>query len=153
MDKGFLDAEITITEKEDELKDNAVRLIFDINKGERVKISDIVILGNTKYSDAKLKRKMKETKEIGTVFKKSKFVADTYKEDKNSLVDFYNTNGFRDAVIVSDSVVRRADGHLQIFLTIDEGEQYYFRNISWKGNSKYTSEPVSYTHLTLPTKA
>ena len=143
MDKGFLDAEITITEKEDELKDNAVRLIFDINKRERVKISDIVILGNTKYSDAKLKRKMKETKEIGTVFKKSKFVADTYKEDKNSLVDFYNTNGFRDAVIVSDSVVRRADGHLQIFLTIDEGEQYYFRNISWKGNSKYTSEQLA----------
>ncbi len=141
--KGFLDAEVTITEIEDELKESAVRLVFDVQKNERVKISDIVILGNRKFSDTKLKRKMKETKEMGTIFKKSKFVEEDYKLDKQAIIDFYNKNGYRDATIVSDSMVRRLDGHLQLFLTLEEGEQYYFWNISWSGNSKYTSDQLS----------
>ncbi len=141
--KGFLDAEITIEEKQDELKESAVRLTFNIEKNQRVKISDIVILGNSKFDDNKLKRKMKETKELGTIFKKSKFVSSDYKDDKNNIIAFYNKNGYRDATIVSDSVVRRIDGNLQIFLTLEEGEQYFYRDITWKGNSKYTSEQLS----------
>lgn len=143
-DKGFLNAAIKIDEVQDELKENAVRLVFNIDKGKRVKISDIIILGNTKYSDRKLKRKLKETKEIGGgFFKKSKLVAEDYKTDKRALIDFYNKNGYRDAVITQDSIGKRIDGNLQLFLTIDEGEQYYFRDISWKGNSKYTEEDLS----------
>jgi len=141
--KGFLDADITIDEKQDELKDSAVRLTFNIAKNDRVKISDIVILGNTKFSDVKLKRKMKETKELGTIFKKSKYLEEDYKADKNNLIAFYNQHGYRDALIVHDSIARRIDGNLQLFLTIDEGEQYYYRNITWKGNSKYTDEQLS----------
>ena len=136
-DKGFLDAEINITEVKDELKENGVRLVFDVTKNEKVKISDVVILGNTHFTDTKLKRKMKGTKAVGSAFKKSKYVADTYKEDKQAIIDFYNKNGFRDAVIVKDSLARRVDGHIQLFLTLDEGDQYYFRNITWKGHSKY----------------
>ena len=143
LEKGYMDAEIVIEEVEDELKENAVRLVFNINKNERIKISDIVILGNTKYSDTKLKRKLKNTKEKGSVFKKSKLVAADFKEDKAALIAHYNKNGYRDAVIVQDSMVRRIDGDLQLFITIDEGEQYFFRDIDWKGNSKYTSEQLS----------
>jgi len=142
-DKGFLNAKINIEEVVDELKENSVRLVFNVDKGDRVKISDIIILGNRKYSDRKLKRKLKETKEIGAIFKKSKLVAADYKEDKKSLIAFYNKNGYRDAVITKDSIATRIDGNLQIFLTIDEGEQYFFRNISWKGNSKYSEEDLS----------
>jgi len=142
-DKGFLNAKINIEEVVDELKENSVRLVFNVDKGDRVKISDIIILGNRKYSDRKLKRKLKETKEIGAIFKKSKLVAADYKEDKKSLIAFYNKNGYRDAVITKDSIATRIDGNLQIFLTIDEEEQYFFRNISWKGNSKYSEEDLS----------
>lgn len=140
--KGFMDANVSISEVQDELKERAVRLIFNIEKNKRVKISDIVILGNSKFPDSKLKKKLKETKEIGSVFKKSKLVAEDYKIDKQSLIAFYNKNGYRDALIVKDSMARRIDGHLQLFLTIDEGEQYYFRDIAWKGNSKYTDQQL-----------
>lgn len=142
-DKGFLNAAINIEEVEDELKENSVRLVFNVDKGKRVKISDIIILGNSKYSDRKLKRKLKETKEIGAVLKKSKLVASEYKADKKALIAFYNKNGYRDAVIVKDSISRRIDGNLQLFLEIDEGEQYFFRDVSWKGNSKYDEEDLS----------
>ena len=141
--KGFLDAEIKITEVEDELKENGVRLVFDVDKKERVKISDIIILGNTKFSDKKIKKQLSDTKEVGSIFKKSKYVASDFKTDKESVIAFYNKNGYRDAEITSDSIVRRADGNLQIFVTIDEGDQYYFRNISWKGNSKYQEDQLS----------
>lgn len=140
--KGFMNAEVSILEVKDELKERAVRLVFNINKNKRVKISDLVILGNSKFSDAKLKRKMKETKEIGSVFKKSKLVAEDYKFDKDALIAFYNKNGYRDAVFTSDSIATRVDGHIQIFLTIDEGEQYFFRDIAWKGNSKYNDQQL-----------
>ena len=142
-DKGFLDAKVEITEVKDELKDNAVRLVFNIDKKDRVKISDIVILGNTKFSDKKLKKKLSDTKERGAIFKKSKFVAENFEADKENLIAFYNKNGYRDAVIVSDSIARRVDGNLQIFVTIDEGDQYFFRNVTWKGNSKYEDDQLS----------
>ena len=142
QDKGFLHAEVSISEVEDEIKENAVRLVFDIEKKSRVKISDIVILGNKKFTDKKLKRKMKETKEKGTIFKKSKFVAEEFKIDKGNIVDFYNSHGYRDAAITHDTLITRPDGDLIMLLTVDEGEQYFFRNITWKGNSKYTTEQL-----------
>ena len=138
-----MDAKVSINEVKDELKDNAVRLVFEVEQGERVKISDIVILGNRKFSDRKLKKQMKDTKEIGTIFKKSKYVRDDYNLDKDNIIAHYNKNGYRDAAIVSDTVVRRSDGNLIVFLTIEEGEQYYYRDIAWKGNSKYTDEQLS----------
>ena len=143
QDKGFLHANVTITEVEDEIKENAVRLVFDIEKKSRVKISDIVILGNQKFTDKKLKRKMKETKEKGTIFKKSKFVAEEFKIDKDNIVSFYNAHGYRDAAITHDTLITRPDGDLIMFLTVDEGEQYFFRNITWKGNSKYTTDQLT----------
>ncbi len=143
IEKGFLDAEVTITEKKDEVKDNAVRLIFKIDKKDRVKIANITILGNSKYTDAKLKKKLKDTKQAGTLFKKSKFVKDDYEFDKKNLIQFYNSGGYRDAVIVEDTMWRSFNGDLNIELTIDEGDRYYFRNITWKGNSKYKSDYLS----------
>lgn len=143
VDKGFMDAEIKISEVKDELKDNSIRLVFDIVKNERVKISDIVLLGNSHFDDRKLKRQLKNTKEIGVIFKKSKYVKSDFEEDKNNLIAFYNKNGFRDAIIVKDSFARRVDGNLQLFLTVEEGDQYFFRNIAWKGNSKYEDEILS----------
>jgi outer membrane protein insertion porin family len=141
--KGFLDAKVTIDEVDDELKANAVRLVFNVDKKERVKIAHISILGNVHVSDDKIKRKMKDTKEKGTLLKKSKFVREDFKVDKNNIIDFYNKNGYRDAVILSDSIWRSYDGELYMELKLYEGKQYYFRTIRWKGNSKYSDEQLS----------
>jgi outer membrane protein insertion porin family len=143
IEKGFLDAKVTITEKKDEVKDNAVRLIFNIDKKERVKIANINILGNRKFNDKKLKKQLSDTKQKGTFLKKSKFVKTDYEVDKKNLINFYNKNGYRDAVITEDTLWRSFDGSINMELTIDEGNQYYFRDIKWKGNSKYSSEYLS----------
>lgn len=141
-EKGFFDAKIDVEELDD-TKENSVRLVFNVDKGERVKISHVHIIGNSKIPDSKLKRKLKNTKERGTFLKKSKFVATDYKEDKKSLLNFFFANGYRDASIVKDSVWRDYNGDIQVEITIDEGNRYYFRNITWKGNSKYSDDQLS----------
>ena len=142
-EKGYYDAIISIDEHEDELKPNTVRLVFNIEKNEKVKIGNINIIGNRQFSDQKLKRKLKNTKEKGTLLKKSKYVELDYKEDLNNLKAYYNANGFRDATVSYDTIWRDYNGDLQFEIHINEGNRYYFRNISWKGNSKYTDEQLS----------
>ncbi|NNK89564.1 MAG: outer membrane protein assembly factor BamA [Saprospiraceae bacterium] len=142
-EKGFYDAKITIEEYEDELKPNTVRLVFNIEKNEKVKISSINIIGNRQFPDQKLKRKLKNTKEKGTLLKKSKYVELDYKEDLNNLKAFYYSNGFRDATVTHDTIWRDYNGDLQFEIHLNEGNRYYFRNITWKGNSKYTSDQLT----------
>jgi outer membrane protein insertion porin family len=74
------------------------------------------------------------------IFKPSKFIEDKYEEDLANLISKYNSDGYRDAVIVRDSIYRTRDKALDIDLYIDEGNRYYFRNITWVGNTKYTSD-------------
>ena len=143
QDKGFIDASITIDEIKDDIKPNAVRLVFNVDKKEKAKIAYITVLGNSKLSDEKILRKMKNTKVKGTFLKRSKLIEKDFKEDKNSVIAFYNKNGFRDAQIVRDSVWRSVGGELFIEMEIYEGRQYFFRDISWKGNSKYTDEQLT----------
>lgn len=143
IDKGHLDTEVVIEEKADEKKKNAVRLIFNIDKKERVKVASITFTGNDKVKERKLRKLMKNTKRKGTIFRKSKFVKEGFEEDKANIVAHYNKNGIRDALIIRDSIWRNEDGNLHIHMDIDEGEQYYFRNIVWKGNSIYTDDQLS----------
>lgn len=143
IEKGFLNADITIDELKDENKDNAVRLVFNVDKGNRIKIGNIIILGNKIYSDKKLRKQLKDTKQKGTFLKKSKFVKEDYETDKKNLIAYYNKGGYRDAVIVKDSLYRSFNGDIYMELTIEEGNRYFFRNIKWKGNSKYTSEQLT----------
>lgn len=142
IEKGKLDAKVTVEEIPDETKANSVRLVFDINIGERVKVEDITFEGNTEVSDRKLRKKMKNTKRKGTWFRKTKFIKEDYEEDKESIVAYYNSLGFRDARVLSDSIWREPDGDLRLHLDINEGNRYYFRNIVWKGNSLYTNDQL-----------
>ncbi|WP_235297566.1 outer membrane protein assembly factor BamA [Portibacter marinus] len=137
---GFLDTKVEINEFEDTIRANSVRLEFDIDKGKRIRIQDIVINGNEAVKDRKLRKQMESTKKRWTLLKKSKFKESDYEDDKESLIDYYNTIGYRDAKIVSDSVYRDEEGKLYVEMTIDEGNKYYFRDIEWKGNSLYTDE-------------
>jgi len=140
QDKGKLDAKVKIKEIADEQKANSIRLVFDIKPGEKVKVGNIVHVGNKEASGRKLRKKMKNTKKKGTLFKKSKYIAEDYEEDKESIIAYYNSLGFRDARVKSDSIWRDAEGQIQIQMNIHEGNRYYFRDISWKGNSLYTDE-------------
>jgi outer membrane protein insertion porin family len=144
LEKGYLDAAINIEELSDDEKENAIRLIFDIDRKERVKIAEIYFVGNHNVPASKLKRKLSNTKTQKAIFKKSKYIEDDFDEDKRALIEYYNKIGFRDARIERDTMYRRAeDGKLEIAIILNEGNKYYFNNISWKGNSLYEDEVLS----------
>ncbi len=138
VEKGRLDAKVVIKELADEKKKNAIRLVFDIDEKDRIKVGNINFVGNQEVSNRKLRKKMKNTKRKRTWFRKSKFIKEDYKEDKESVIAHYNSLGYRDAKIISDSIWRNSDGNLEIVVNLFEGKRYYFRNITWKGNSLYT---------------
>lgn len=146
QEKGYPDAEIEIIEQPFSESSNAVKLVFDIDRQQRVKIKRITFLDNAqtsmkdlnrKLKDRKLRKKMKNTKERRRLFTKSSFVKSDYKLDKDAVIQYYHSLGLRDAQVVHDTVYRGRDGHLRIDITMDEGRQYYFRNIKWIGNTIY----------------
>lgn len=144
LDKGYLDAEINIIEKDDEEKEGSIRLVFDIDQNERIKIAEIYFVGNENVTTAKLKRKLKNTKTQGSIFKKSKFISDDFEDDKAAIIEYYNKIGFRDASIDRDTIYRREeDGKMEIAIMINEGQKYYFNEITWKGNSIYNDDLLS----------
>lgn len=140
--KGFLDSKTTVNEYEDDAKVNSVRLEFVIDKGERVKIQDITFEGNT-ISDRKLRKQFENTKRKRKLFSSSKFIRDDYQADKKALIAYYNNLGFRDARVLSDDITRDEDGDLVIDIKLEEGNQYYFRDIAFKGNSIYDTEQLA----------
>ncbi|MCB0651347.1 MAG: outer membrane protein assembly factor BamA [Saprospiraceae bacterium] len=140
--KGFLDAAVTVDEFKDTSRINAVGLTFNVDRGPRVKIADIIFEGNENMSPRKLRKQMKETKWKKRIFSSSKFIKHDYQADKNSIIAHYNTIGYRDARILSDSMWRNDKGQLVLKLNIEEGNRYHFRNIAWKGNSIHDSEKL-----------
>lgn len=141
--KGFLDAVATVREIPDSIRPNSVRLVFNIDRKDKVKIRNITFVGNDNVKGKKLRKKMEDTKEKRRLFASSKFIMDEYEEDKDAIVAFYNNLGYRDAAIQSDSLYRDEDGLLNIQVNINEGDQYYFRNITWKGNSIYDENTLA----------
>ena len=141
-DKGYLNTQVTINQKVDTTVIASVILEVEINKGEKIKINEINFSGVTKFKTKKLKRQLKETKEKSffRVFKTSKFLNEAYQTDLQSIIALYNEKGYRDARIVEEEITTVSDKLIGINLTIEEGLQYHFRNISWLGNTKYKSE-------------
>ena len=120
-------------------------MLFRSDKKERVRVGRILIEGNTALSDGKLKRSMKDTKEKRwyKIFTSSKFLDDKYQEDKTKLIAKYNDEGYRDARIMRDSIYHMGRKDIGIKLWIDEGPRYYFRNITWIGNTKHTAQELN----------
>ena len=138
--KGQLDAKVTIKSAPDERATNAVKLEFVIKPGKRVKIKDIRFTGNENVKSRILRKKMKNTSRKLKIFKKSKLVDAEYQEDKAAIEAYYNTVGFRDARIVKDSIWRTKKRELIVLLDIQEGHRYYFRDVTWKGNTIYETK-------------
>ena len=141
VDKGFLNADIEIIQKEDTNAINKVMLNIYIEKNKRIKIDDIVFEGNEVFSDKRLRRVMKNTKKKNmNIFKASKFIGEDFKEDKASLITFYNENGYRDAKLLGDKLTTLNDKRIELVIELEEGQKYFVRNITWVGNTKYPAE-------------
>jgi len=147
VEKGFLDATVQVEEVIDSSRANSVRLVFEVDKKERVKIEEINFIGATAVKQKKLRKKMQETSQKGRLLKSSKFRPELYEEDKDAVIAYYNTLGYRDARVLGDSIYRNEDGDLVLDININEGNQYYFRDITWKGNSIYEDEALSRRQL------
>ena len=146
-DKGFKNAEVIITQRDDASGDNQVIVDVDIDKKEKIKVNSITIEGNEALTDNKLKRVMKKTNEKGkllNIFRTKKFINEKYEEDKQLIIDKYNELGYRDATIVVDSVVNHDDKTVDVYMQIEEGYKYYLRNVTWVGNTLYPSEQLDY---------
>ncbi len=189
VDKGFRNVDVKVNETKDPNNDNAVNIVFAVEKNQKVRIKDIFFSGNQSVSDSKLKKQMKGTKEksrftlfpttIGDVYdsgktnyitfneylhsngylipsktkelldpyfrfklSSSKFNEKKYNEDKQSLLDYYNSLGFRDAIIDKDTTYND-HGDMDVAIKMSEGHRYYFGNITWKGNTKYSDSVLS----------
>lgn len=144
IEKGFLNTSVTIVQKDDPDMPNNVILNIIIDKNDKVKIESIKFEGNEYFTDKRLRRVMKNTKQKDlNIFKGSKYIADKFDEDRTSLVDFYNENGFRDFRVLKDSVHDIGDGKIGMVIKISEGNQYYLRHVDWVGNSIYTKDQLN----------
>jgi outer membrane protein insertion porin family len=141
IEKGRLDVSVSVYEYPDEQRQGSVRIEFAVDQGPTVKIKDIFFEGNSLVKSKKLRKKMEKTKRKGTLFKKSKFIRKEYEEDLKKVIKYYQNEGYKNAVILSDSVYRE-EGMLMIKIKVDEGSRFYFRDIKWKGNTLYTEEQL-----------
>lgn len=145
-EKGFKNAEVSIYQKDDLSHENQVIVDIEIDKKDKIKIHKIYFSGNKVLSDRKLRRTMKKTsqrKYLPTLFRPKKFVPERYAADLELIIGKYNELGYRDAVILSDSVVPYNDKTVDIYIDVEEGDQYFIRNINWVGNTVYTTDQLN----------
>ncbi len=146
-EKGFGKADVKIWLQEDLSHKNEMIVNIDVDKHSKVKVHKIYIDGNEVMSDGKLKRVIKKTNESGDLlklFSQKKFVDQDYKDDLNRIIQKYNEMGYRDAKILSDSVVPYDEKKVDVYINLEEGRKYYLRNITWVGNTVYNTDWLNY---------
>ena len=141
---GFLNTKVSINTRADTIGVNNEKMLINIDLGERVKINSINFKGNLIAKSKNLKKQMKKTKTklLGRFWKKSKFIEEDYKNDLTTIIDYYKEKGYRDARIITDSVLVD-NNNIDLNIEINEGNKYYFGNINFLGNSIYSDELLS----------
>ena len=144
-EKGFLECKVTPEQKRDTMIKSAIRVNFAVDRGEKIKIKTINFIGNEHVTDWKLAKSMKKTKsaKFYNFFSSKKFNEKEFENDKRGLVSAFNEAGYRDARLVRDSIYYVKPNKLGIDLVLAEGDKYYFRNISWTGNSVYSADQLN----------
>lgn len=142
-DKGYnnADVKVTLTDVLDAPNEQDVRITVD--RSNKVKVNSINFTGNNVFSDRQLRNAMKKTninKDLIKLFSQKKFTEADYEEDLEKILEKYNEHGYRDAIIVADSVVPNENGKVDVYITLEEGKQYYLRSINWVGNTVYNSD-------------
>ena len=152
-DKGFKNADIEIQQRDDVTSKNEVILDVIIDKKEKMRVRNIVIEGNEKLSNLKIKgglfkkgafAKTHEAGKLATFLKSKKFTPERWKADKQKLIEKYNELGYRDATILGDSVWNVDPKHVNVWIKVEEGQKYYVRNVQWVGNTVYNSDLLSH---------
>jgi outer membrane protein insertion porin family len=143
--QGYLNTKVTIVTAPDTVDTNTVKMLVNIDKGEKIKVSNITFEGNEKIKSKKLRKAMKNTKQKFPLrfWKKSKYIEEDYKEDLTSLIDTYKSRGYRDARVIADTVVNNENNTLNINIKVEEGNKYYFGSIDFVGNTAYTDEQLA----------
>ena len=144
-EKGFYNVKVDVNTKRDSVIKSAIRVQFAVDKGQKVKIKKITFNGAENVKESKLVRSMKKTRDarLQNFFSSKKFQEKEYENDKRALLTAFNEAGYRDARIVKDTMYYIEPNRLQIDFEIDEGKRYYFRDITWTGNSIYSSENLN----------
>ena len=142
LEKGFLNTEVNIVQRDDTASVNSVILDINVDKKEKVKIDEIVFHGVDKVKEKMLRKAMKKTNEkrLKNFFQTKKFNEEKYVEDKKNVIDKYNEKGYRDATIVKDSITKVDDDLVKLDIWLEEGNKYYFGDIDWVGNTIYPAD-------------
>ena len=151
-DKGYKNAEVFIRQRDDVAAKNQVILDIDVDKKEKLKVRTITIDGDNQLGEKKIKgtlfskgafAKTHEAGKLSNLLKSKKFTPERWAEDKKNLITKYNEYGYRDAIILKDSVWNVDPKHVDIYVKVDEGKKYYIRNIKWVGNTVYSTDYLS----------
>ena len=151
-DKGYKNAEVFIRQRDDVAAKNQVILDIDVDKKEKLKVRTITIDGDNQLGEKKIKgtlfskgafAKTHEAGKLSNLLKSKKFTPERWAEDKKKLITKYNEYGYRDAIILKDSVWNVDPKHVDIYVKVDEGKKYYIRNIKWVGNTVYSTDYLS----------
>lgn len=144
-EKGFINVDVDTEVVKDTVIRSAIRVNFAVDRGKKVHIKKINFSGNTDVKERKLAKNMKETHAATwyNFFKSKKFKEKEYQTDRKTVLDAFNEAGYRDARLVRDSIYMVDDKHLNIDMVFDQGKKYYFRNITWTGNSVYPSDALN----------
>ena len=151
-DKGYKNAEVFIRQRDDVAAKNQVILDVDVDKKEKLKVRTITIDGDNQLGEKKIKgtlfskgafAKTHEAGKLSNLLKSKKFTPERWAEDKKNLITKYNEYGYRDAIILKDSVWNVDPKHVDIYVKVDEGKKYYIRNIKWVGNTVYSTDYLS----------
>ena len=141
--EGFLDTKVSLNTIKDTVGTNSYKMVVNVDKGSRIKIKGIEFVGNEVYKGGKLRSKLKNTKVKNPVrfWKRSKFIDNDFKDDLTDLIDFYKEEGYRDARILADTLVRDDNNSntVNLQLDIEEGNKYYFGEINFIGNTIYSN--------------
>lgn len=140
--KGFNNVEVDVRQTPDLSHENEMIVDIIIDKNEKIKVHKIYITGNKVLSDKKLQRVMKKTNEkkrLVNLFRQKKFVDKDFENDLNLIIKKYNELGYRDAKILKDSVARYNEKYVDVFIEVEEGQQYFISDITWAGNTIYPS--------------
>ncbi len=143
--EGFLNTKVALNIIPDTTEKNGRKMVVNVDRGKRIKIKEINFNGNEVFSNKKLKSKLKKTKSkfLLRFWKKSKYIEEEFLGDKDNLMDFFKEKGYRDARIINDTLVLNEDNTLSINFDIDEGNRYYFGDISFLGNTVYNNYQLS----------
>ena len=143
ISKGFRNVDVSTRIENDSIRQNMVNVTFRIDRNEKVRVGSITFSGNTQFKERRLRRTFKKTHQKSiNFFQNTKLNEEDYKEDKNLLIDFYNSQGYRNATILSDSVYAINPERIGIHIDLSEGDKFYIRDIKWIGNSIYPTDEL-----------